>query len=149
MARTSWKVLACIAAPLAPCRGATRNSPSAGARTDFVGREPGRGSDGGEREENERKYERELRVTAENGGLCVFNPPHFRKVRSYVWARKVNFDFAATWGALWGLGGGSHRWIGPFVPTSVCSGIDSSPRTAAFRGSFCETKQSEWILIRG
>lgn len=28
-----------------------------------------------ERERNDRKYERELRVTAENGGLCVFNPP--------------------------------------------------------------------------
>jgi len=26
-------------------------------------------------ERNDRKYERELRVTAENGGLCVFNPP--------------------------------------------------------------------------
>lgn len=24
---------------------------------------------------NDGKYERELRVTAENGGLCVFNPP--------------------------------------------------------------------------
>lgn len=33
------------------------------------------GAEGTEKERNERKYERELRVTAENGGLCVFNPP--------------------------------------------------------------------------
>lgn len=97
--------------------------------TEERGREQKQKKENGKR--NDGKYERELRVTAENGGLCVFNPPwpacppssislspslrhrsrfavaqtRFRKPPSYVWARKVNFDFVATWGALWGLGG--------------------------------------------
>ena len=85
---------------------------NARSATEIVHRRRGGTREGvhGERErERNRVWARQrmragsYELPAENGGLCVFNPP-LSKGNGYVWARKVNFDFVATWGALWGLG---------------------------------------------